>query len=97
MKRIEIVMQDSGSITVGLPVNAKEVPELESPVTVKSLDAALAVVRDLAEDGDQEFDAGFSGKVDEIEGKPKAKNKADADAFRKQKPPQKAISGKAGE
>lgn len=63
MKRIELIIKGSGEIVVGLAIQPEKTIELEQSATVRSIDAALAVAKDLVEsDGNKEFDDGFRGK-----------------------------------
>lgn len=63
MKQIALIVQDDGKFLVGEEQDKEKVVSLANSVEVRTLDAAMAIVRDLADDNEDakaEILAGYS-------------------------------------
>lgn len=63
MKQIALIVQDDGKFLVGEEQDKEKVVRLANSVEVRTLDAAMAIVRDLADDNEDakaEILAGYS-------------------------------------
>lgn len=73
MKQIALIVQDDGKFLVGEEQDKERVVRLANSIEVRTLDAALAVVRDLADDteaANAEILAGYSKVAKDTKPKP---------------------------
>lgn len=73
MKQIALIVQDDGKFLVGEEQDKEKVVRLANSIEVRTLDAAMAIVRDLADDNEDakaEILAGYSKVAKDAKRKP---------------------------